>query len=371
MTHKKLPIGIQTFSEVIDGNYLYIDKTEAIHTLIDSGKYYFLSRPRRFGKSLTLSTIQAIYEGRKALFSGLWVEDQWDWTQKKPVILLSFSSIGYHHLGLVDALRAELALMSRDFSIHLTESSIDRQFKELIRKIAERYGKVVLLIDEYDKPLIDYLDDIDQAKANQKILKNFYSVIKDSDPYLELMLITGISKFSKVSIFSDLNNLYDISQDYRFATLLGYTQEELEHYFQPYMPLIEQRLRLDRPALLAKLKHWYNGYSWDAEHFVYNPFSILNVFQAARFANFWFETGTPTFLVKLIRREWLYDMSEVEISDHSFVSYDLEHLQAIPILLQTGYLTIKSHDEYGLYQLDYPNAEVKESLLNIMNEQKP
>ncbi len=364
---KKLPIGIQTFEKIRTEDYLYVDKTESLHHLIsDSGGYYFLARPRRFGKSLTLSTIKAIYSGQRELFAGLWIEQHHDWSKIHPVIHMSFSSIGHKTLGLETAITAELQILSQDFGIKLEESGIDRQFRELIRKTAQQQGKVVLLIDEYDKPLIDYVDNIEQAKVNQQILKNFYSVIKDSDPYLEFMLITGVSKFSKVSVFSDLNNLYDLTLDDSTATLTGYTQTELEHYFEPYLSIVENPLKLSRTELLAKLQHWYNGYSWNTEHYVYNPFSILNFFQAKRFRNFWFETGTPTFLIKLIRRDWLYKLDKLEISERAFSSYDIEQLQTIPILFQTGYLTLKSCDEHGLYQLDYPNAEVKEALLEYM-----
>ena len=300
---KKLPIGIQTFEKIRTEGYLYVDKTESLHRLIsDSGSYYFLARPRRFGKSLTLSTLKAIYSGKRELFAGLWIESHHDWATTHPVIHMSFSSIGYKTLGLEAAIAAELQTLSRDLGIRLEESAIDRQFRELIRKTAEQHGKVVLLIDEYDKPLIDYLDNIKQAKANQQTLKIFYSVIKDSDPYLQFMLITGVSKFSKVSVFSDLNNLLDITQHPRFATLLGYTQKELEYYFEDWMVAIARKQRIERTTLLEKIRHQYNGYRWDVDQpSLYNPFSILSFMDVGRFRNFWFESGTPTFLIGLIR----------------------------------------------------------------------
>ncbi len=364
---KKLPIGIQTFEKIRTEDYLYVDKTESLHHLIsDSGGYYFLARPRRFGKSLTLSTLKAIYSGQQALFSGLWIENNHDWNKIHPIIHLQISKLDYQELGLDAALQRALQQVATEYEVNVSAPTLKTLFAELLEQLAKQYDKVVLLIDEYDKPLIDYLDNIEQAKANQQTLKKFYSVIKDSDPYLEFMLITGVSKFSKVSIFSDLNNLYDLTLDDSAATLTGYTQVELECYFEPYMPTAEKRLKLSRTELLAKLQHWYNGYSWDTENYVYNPFSILNFFQAKRFRNFWFETGTPTFLIKLIRRDWLYKLDKLEISERAFSSYDIEHLQTIPILFQTGYLTLKSCDEHGLYQLDYPNAEVKEALLEYM-----
>lgn len=362
----KLPIGLQDFNEVIGGGYLYVDKTQYIHRLLTSGKYYFLSRPRRFGKSLTLSTISYLYRGRRDLFQGLWLEGQWDWGKTQPVVHISFSSIGHRTLGLEAAIAAELRSISQRMGIALQEQKIDRQFHELLRQLAQRDGKVVLLIDEYDKPLIDFLDDLPQAQANQQILKIFYSVIKDSDAYLEFMLITGVSKFSKVSIFSDLNHLYDLTFVREAAALVGYTQAELEQYFEPYMAEVEAYQGMGRPALLEKVRAWYNGYSWDGRTRVYNPFSILCFFREGDFRNFWFETGTPTVLLKLLKEQHLYKLDNLEASERSFASYDIESLQVVPILFQTGYLTIKAKDGLGTYTLDYPNAEVREALLEYI-----
>ncbi|MEZ4863827.1 MAG: AAA family ATPase [Caldilineaceae bacterium] len=365
MSLQKLPVGIQTFSKIIDENYLYVDKTPLIHRLLRSGGYFFLSRPRRSGKSLTLSTIAAIYRGERALFAGLWIEDKWNWDEVHPVIHLSFSGIGYQTQGLEGAIEAELRLVGSQFGISFEQIGIDRVFAELLRKLSTQ-GKVVLLIDEYDKPIIDYLNDPAQAIAHRNILKTFYSVIKDADPYIEFLLITGVSKFSKVSIFSDLNNLDDITLGRNFAALTGYTQQELEHAFAPYMPEAKALLGLTHQELLDQLRHWYNGYSWDGATYVYNPFSILSFFRKAEFRNFWFETGTPTFLLKLMREQWLYKLNDLTVSERTLISYDIEELQAIPILFQTGYLTIKAKDRFGQYTLDYPNAEVKESMLEYM-----
>jgi hypothetical protein len=221
----------------------------------------------------------------------------------------------------------------------------------------------VVLIDEYDKPLIDYLDDIPLAKINQKVMKNFYSVVKDSDPYLEFLLITGVSKFSKVSIFSDLNHLKDLTVDRHAAALTGYTQAELEHYFTPYMPEAEEYQGMTRPELLEQLREWYNGYSWDGRTRVYNPFSILNFFSDGQFRNYWFETGTPTFLPKLMKAQNMLDVDQVELDEMGFSVYDIEKLQVIPVLFQTGYLTLQAKLEYGLYRLGYPNREVRASML--------
>ncbi len=361
---QRLPVGIQTFSELRSRDCLYVDKTESIHHLITMGKYFFLSRPRRFGKSLLLSTIKEVYQGNRALFDGLWIADQWDWGKVHPVVHMSFASMGYRELGLEEAIRLQLQNIASDHGIHVVSGvSIARMFADLLEQLADKHSKVVLLIDEYDKPLIDYLDDIPQAKANQQIMKTFYSVIKDSDPYLEFLLITGVSKFSRVSIFSDLNNLFDLTMDYSTATLLGYTQTELEHYFAPYMPAVEKRLKVDRATLLDQLRYWYNGYTWDLETSVYNPYSILSFFQAQAFRNFWFESGTPTFLPKLMHRDKVYRLDKFRVDELMLGNYDLETLQLIPVMFQTGYLTLQSKDKRGMYWLDYPNREVRNSML--------
>ncbi len=367
---QRLPIGIQTFSEIRDGNYLYVDKTAAIQRLITQGKYFFLSRPRRFGKSLLLSTIKSIYQGRRDLFTGLWIENQRDWGKVSPVIHLSFASISYRELGLEEAIRVQLQATATEQGITFANTdSISQMFAELLETLAKQQGKVVVLIDEYDKPLIDYLDDMPLAKTNQQVMKTFYSIIKDSDPHIEFLLITGVSKFSRVSLFSDLNNLYDLTLDIDSANLLGYTEPELTHYFTPYLPAVMQQTKLSEPVLWAKIREWYNGYTWDLETAIYNPFSILNFFQAKAFRNFWFETGTPTFLPKLMRREKVYRLDDLDVTEAALGNYDIERLQLTPVLFQTGYLTLKSRDEYDLYRLDYPNHEVQASMtLYLMAE---
>jgi len=357
-----LPLGIQTFSEIIERDNLYVDKTQHIHGLLRAGKYFFLSRPRRFGKSLLLSTIKSIYQGRKDLFKGLWIENNWKWEQVHPVIHIGFSSIGYKTMGLETALNKILDQEADKFGLELINKDYDQKFKELIEKLSKK-NAVVLLIDEYDKPIIDYLDDIPQAKAHQKILKSFYSIIKDTGTHIQFLMITGVSKFSKVSIFSELNNLTDLTIHPKFTTLVGYTQEELEHYFEEGFQELTGALAPTKAKLLAKIKEWYNGYSWDGENFVYNPFSILSFFGAGKFRNFWFTTGTPTFLIKLLKKRQLIDLTQIEVDQGAFESYDIENLDTFPLLFQTGYLTIKSEEEFGIFTLDYPNKEVKESML--------
>ena len=365
---KKLPIGLQDFGKLREGDYLYIDKTEQIHQLLTGGGYYFLSRPRRFGKSLTLNTIKEIFRGRKELFKDLWIENNWDWSQTNPVIHIYFEAMGYKTKGLEKAISDFLQKTAKEHGLVLTEETYEMQFLELLKAMHAKYGReVVIIIDEYDKPLIDYLDDIPQARAHQKILKAFYSTFKSSDAHIRLLMITGVSRFSRVSIFSDLNNLLDISQNHSYPDIVGYTQADLDHYFSDRMELAAQANGLSFEALRAKIKLWYDGYTWDGKTEIYNPFSILCYFTDYQFVNHWFKTGTPTFLIKLLKERMFYDFNNIIVEGTSFDSYDIEQLETEPLLFQTGYLTIKHIDkEYGLYTLTYPNLEVKESMLSYL-----
>ncbi len=366
---QKLPVGIQSFSELRREGYLYVDKTAYIYELATGGKYYFLSRPRRFGKSLLVSTFKELFEGRKELFEGLWIEERWDWEKTNPVIHIPFAGLDYKMKGLYGELQKYIQESAQMHGISLQDDSLKNQFEELLRKLAESKGRVVLLIDEYDKPIIDYLGgEIEQARENQQILKNFYSVIKDSDPYIRMLFITGVSKFSRVSIFSDLNNLDDLSlQDHRSNTLLGYTQEELEHFFSKHIASTAPKLGLSEQELIDKIRRWYNGYSWNGTDFVYNPFSVLNFFTKRVFMNYWFKTATPTFLINLIRKEVYYDFDDIKVGDAAFDSFGIEHIDIITLLFQTGYLTIKKYDAgRELYTLGYPNREVKKSMLEYL-----
>jgi len=278
---KKLPIGIQDFSEIIKNSYLYIDKTEYVYRLLQ-GKYYFLSRPRRFGKSLLISTLRELFSGNKDLFNGLWIYDKIEW-KKYPVIHISFANIGFQD-GLENAIESELHNIAKEYQIELTQTYHNQMFRELIEKLAKT-AQVVILIDEYDKPIIEYIDDIPKADANRKILRDFYSILKDSDAYIRFLFMTGVSKFSKISIFSELNNLDDITIDERFSTMLGYTQGELIKYFEKHLILLKDKY-LKNPNIEGEIKKWYNGYSWDGQNYVYNPFSILNLFSGLSFQNF-------------------------------------------------------------------------------------
>ena len=363
----KLPIGIQTFSEIRENGYLYIDKTKQIHQVLNGGKYYFLSRPRRFGKSLLLSTMKSLYEGRKDLFKGLWIEDNWNWERQVPVIHVQFSKADYQGKGLDNAILGIVNTNAKNLGVELEETSFKSRFAELIQKAAEQNtsGKVVLLIDEYDKPIIDYLDDIPQANANRKILKSFYSVLKDSDPYLELVFITGVSRFAKTSIFSDLNNLTNLTMHPLSTDLLGITPSEVKEYFTDAIIAIAQQQNRTKEALSEQIRFWYNGYSWDGIHKVYNPFSLLSYFLAKEFKNFWFETGTPTFLVNTMRHQKVFNINNFRATDTTLDSFNIESLNTTTILFQTGYLTIDKKLGIGAYQLRYPNHEVTVSYTHL------
>jgi Predicted AAA-ATPase/PD-(D/E)XK nuclease superfamily len=360
---RKYPIGIQDFRKIREDGFLYVDKTHLIYQLINAGSYYFLSRPRRFGKSLLVSVIKEIVSGHKELFKGLWIENKWDWQIKYPVIQLSFASMGTVSLGLAPAIMEALAENATRLGVILEKTTFDQQFKELIRK-ASVIGKVVVLIDEYDKPIIDNLENIALAEENRTIFKTLYSIIKDSDPYIKFFFITGVSKFTQVSIFSDLNNLNDITLHPKYAALTGITQEELERDFAPEI----LDLQTKSPSILEEIKIWYNGYSWhDGALTVYNPFSLLRFLEAGIFRNFQFQTGTPTFLVSLIKNRREFNFENLAMGEISLGNFNLEHLDPVPLLFQTGYLTIKSYEPSSqTYHLDYPNKEVKSSLMDAL-----
>ncbi|MGB3617476.1 MAG: AAA family ATPase [Catalinimonas sp.] len=359
---EKLPLGLQDFGELRRGGFLYVDKTEDIYRLATGGKYYFLSRPRRFGKSLLVSTLSALFRGERKLFEGLWVEQRWDWQQTHPVLVFRFNNASYKISGLEAFLADELCRQAEAFGLTLREAPYPGQLQDLIEQLSRRHGRVVVLADEYDKPILDYLDELPRAKAHREVLKNFYSVLKPLDAHLRFVLLTGVSKFSRVSIFSELNNLTDLTLHPDYTTLLGYTQAELEERFAARIEALAPQFG-GRSSLLSEIKRWYNGYSWDGEHYVYNPYSVLSFFDQRRFRNFWFETGTPTFLVKLLERHRTYDLERFEVDEAVFSSFELERIDPSALLFQTGYVTIASAQAHPLYVLSYPNQEVRDSLL--------
>ena len=374
MEPKSLPIGIQTFRTLIEGNFLYVDKTRYIYELIRNPKgTYFLARPRRFGKSLLLSTLAELFMGNKALFQGLWIHEvpyQWD---THPILRLDFSRHRVKTASqLEEILHWTLTRLAQQYRLKLTGTLHTQQFEDLIFQLAQQQNHVVILIDEYDKPILDNIDNLPEAKQIQDILKGFYTVIKSMDAYIRFVFLTGISKFSKVGVFSGLNNLNDISLDERYAAMLGITQNELETAFQDRLPTLASRENITQPRLLAQIRFWYNGFCFSRQcQPVYNPFSLLLLFDKQQFQNFWFATGTPTFLLQLIQ-EQAYDLRQLEslsLTELGFNSYEIERLKIVPLLFQTGYLTIKSYDaRRRLYQLSYPNFEVENAFSQYLLE---
>ncbi|WP_170254627.1 ATP-binding protein [Phaeodactylibacter luteus] len=358
MNRRKYPLGEQDFPSIREEGKVYVDKTMYAHHLIETSKSNFLSKPRRFGKSLFLSTLESIFLGKKELFEGLYIYDKWQF-EEYPIIRISFSNIGYKEMGLGPAISNELDRIYQLYQLPLNDKVVSQKFEHLIKELSRTYNKgVVILIDEYDKPLIDFLekDKIGIAKENRDILKVFYSVLKDAEPYIKFLLITGVSKFSKVSIFSDLNNLTDIALDPDFNEICGISQQELEDNFVEELKLYDKE----------KIKAWYNGYKWDINgDTLYNPFSILTFFKnKGKFENYWYSTGTPTFLMKMCREQHLYKFDEIAINKNDLGNFDIEDLKIIPILFQTGYLTISEEDDIlRTYRLKFPNNEVKESYL--------
>jgi Predicted AAA-ATPase/PD-(D/E)XK nuclease superfamily len=366
---KNLPLGMQNLSEIREMNCIYVDKTRFVHQLVTTGKFYFFSRPRRFGKSLLISTLKSLYLGEKKLFDGLYIEDKWDWSKTNPVIHFSFDSVDYQGLGLAHAISEKLIECAEHYEITLVKTTLKSQFEELIKKLSAKYGKVVLLIDEYDKPIIDYLegDKIEQAKANRDVLRDFYSVLKSASPHLQLVFITGISKFSKVSLFSHLNNLTDITIHPDYAALAGYTQEELEFYFADYLKKCAESIQISHQDLLETMKIWYDGYTWDGATEVYNPYGTLNFLSTRLFKNYWFATGSPSFLIEQMRKYDRFDVENSVVDSSILDKYDIENLALVPLLFQTGYLTIKKIDAItGEMVLDYPNKEVRQSMYSFL-----
>lgn len=366
----RLPIGIQHFEEIRSKGFLYVDKTQLLHELIESGKYFFLSRPRRFGKSLMVSTLRAIFEGKSELFEGLWIADHHDFAHTCPVIHLEFNNLDHQAMGLQQALARRIDQVAEGFGIALEEDlPASWKLDKFVRSLAKDGRQVVILIDEYDKPIIDHLDNPGKAKRQRDLLKAFYGVLKPLDPYLRLVLLTGVSKFSRMSIFSELNNLYDLSLDPHFAALAGLTEAEVLQYFRPQLEAIAERKGMDFPAFFGKVQQWYNGYSWDGLTRVYNPFSLLSFLQAGEFSNFWFLTGAPAFLMKLLDKELDFEFDRLQVDSLTLEGgYELSHILPEVLLFQTGYLTIAARDE-DIMVLDYPNREVKDALLrHILSE---
>ncbi len=358
MNKSALPIGIQTLSKIREGNCYYVDKTDFALRLIAEGTHYFLSRPRRFGKSLFLDTLAELFAGNQVLFRGLAAESRWDWSRRYPVIRLSFGGGVVRQPGELDAkIGEQLAVNQEALGISCTQPTLGGCFAELIRKAHATTGeRVVVLVDEYDKPILDNITAPEMARAMRDGLRDLYSVIKDSDAHIRFVFLTGVSKFSKVSLFSGLNNLKDITVDARYSAICGYTEADLDQVFAPELA------GLDRDQIRA----WYNGYNWLGEA-VYNPFDVLLLFDAREFRPWWFETGTPTFLVEVLTERGFFtpDLAQVRASEALISTFDVQNMPSEALLWQTGYLTFTGSRQMGArweYQLGYPNLEVESAL---------
>ena len=365
MSRRRLPIGLQTFRKLRDQDCYYVDKTAYLERLVDEGKYYFLSRPRRFGKSLFLDTLKEFFEGNQALFEGLHIHDRHDWSQRHPVVKLEFGSGDYREpRGLHEDVMAQLTDLAEQAGIVPRYDTAPVRFRHLIRSLSRQVGKpVVVLVDEYDKPILDVLDTPEVARANRDYLRGLYGVIKASDAHVEFAFLTGISKFSKVNLFSQLNNLTDLTLDPVYSSICGYTEGDLDAVFAPELG------GLDR----ERVREWYNGYSWLGAEKVYNPYDVLLLLRRREFAAHWFETGTPAFLVDMLFERQVASVSlDQTVSTEALLSaFDVggrsaaEHIGTEALLFQTGYLTITGEEELGgkaLYRLGYPNREVRQSL---------
>ncbi len=359
MTKRRLPIGIQTFREIREENCYYVDKTAHIQQLIDEGKYYFLSRPRRFGKSLLLDTLKELFEGNEPLFEGLHIHEHWDWSVRYPVLRFDFSSGNYQR---PDDLRKEVAMqldaLENEAKVSPRDENASERLRHLMKVLHERSGqRVVLLVDENDKPIMDALAVPEVARANRDFLHSLYATTKDCDAHIHFTFLTGVSQFSKASIFSGLNNLTNITLDTRYSAICGYTDADLDTVFAPEFP------GLDR----EEVRDWYNGYSWRGDEKVYNPFDILALFNSREFGACGFKTGTPTFLIEILLDRGVSSMAlDNMLGTNALLStIDLDHIATEALLFQTGYLTITETENLGgelFYRLGYPNQEVRQSL---------
>ena len=359
MNKRKLPIGIQTFRKIREENCYYVDKTAYIRRLIDEGTHYFLSRPRRFGKSLFLDTMKELFEGNEPLFEGLYIHDHYDWQVRYPVVRLDFGSGNFNEPEILHKeVMAQLDAVEKETGVESPYDTASARFRHIIQMLHRQAGqRVAVLVDEYDKPILDVIDEPEVARANRDFLRGLYSTIKSSDAHIKFTFLTGVSKFSKVQLFSGLNNLKDITLDTRYSAICGYTDADLDTVFAPELP------GLDR----EEIRDWYNGYSWRGQEKVYNPFDILLLFDSREFGAYWFETGTPTFLIETLFKRCVSSLKLDEMMGGSDLlsTFDVDEIATEALLFQTGYLTITGEENLGgtsFYRLGYPNREVRQSL---------
>lgn len=365
------PTSTQYFPHLIEDDAVYIDKTHFIVPLIakKSNSQYFLSRPRRFGKSMFLSTLEQVFLGRKQLFKGLYIYDKIDWSKKYPVIRLSMDKIGFYDIGLENALHETVSGLAIQYEVTLRKTSLGGRFEELLTQIYLKHQQeVVLLIDEYDKPIITYLENnhVEIAEKNRDILKSFFGVLKDSGDTVRFLFITGVSRFSKISIFSDLNNLIDLTLNDNYAAICGFTEEEIRSQCLEGLERLAIKENMIFENLMQKIKFWYDGFSWNAKDFLYNPFSTMKLLENQCFTNYWFNSGTPTFLVRLINEMGNFDFSNIEVECNVYNWHDLKKTDYVAMMLQTGYLTFKQHVKDFIYKIDFPNREVEQSFSKML-----
>ena len=359
MSRRLLPIGFQTFRDVRERGCYYVDKTGYALHMVGQGKHYFLSRPRRFGKSLFLDTLKELFEGTRELFEGLDACDRWDWSVRHPVVRLDFSGGNFKVPGYVEVnLMAQLDAIEDEAGVQGRYNTGPERFGHLFRTLHRQTGQqVAVLVDEYDKPILDALEEPAVARANRDYLRGLYATIKSGDAHIRFCFLTGVSKFSKVSLFSGLNNLVDITMDPQFSSVCGYTENDLDTVFAPELE------GLDR----ERVREWYNGYRWGGEETVYNPFDVLLLFRNRRFGAWWFETGTPTFLVEMLVERGVHPakLDGMLASDRLLSAFDVGRIATEALLFQTGYLTVLGEEDLEdepIYRLGYPNREVRKSL---------
>ena len=366
MNNRKYPIGIQNFEKIRKENFLYVDKTDIISRIVNSGNYFFLSRPRRFGKSLLLSTLHAYFDGRKDLFEGLAIADIETAWKKHPVLHLDLNTENYNSSeALLHKLDAVLSDWEALYGRNPVERSVATRFEGVIKRAYQHSGeRVVILVDEYDKPLLQAIGNEQLQDDYRKTLKAFYGALKSDDQYIRFAFLTGVTKFGKISIFSDLNNLTDLSMDWRYYNICGISTEELHEYFAPDIEQLALENKMSVGDATEKLRRLYDGYHFTEESpGLYNPFSLLNTFDRMRFGSYWFETGTPSFLVYLLKQHHynLEQMTREQTTAEVLDSIDVMSSNPIPVIYQSGYLTIKDYDpRFKLYLLGFPNEEVEE-----------
>ena len=372
MSNKIYPIGIQNFEKIRKGGYCYIDKTAWIYQMVKTGSYYFLSRPRRFGKSLLISTLEAYFEGKKELFKGLAIENlEKDWI-KYPILHLDLNIEKYNSPDSLDKiLNDKLEYWESIYGTRPSETSFSLRFAGIVRRAYEQTGqRVAILVDEYDKPMLQSIGNEELQRSFRDTLKPFYGVLKSMDGCIKFALLTGVTKFGKISVFSDLNNLNDISMDERYIEICGITEKEIHENLEDELHELARRQKMTYDEVCKELKECYDGYHFVEDSIgLYNPFSLLNTFDKMKFGSYWFETGTPTYLIELLKQNHysLQRIAHEETDADVLNSIDSASQNPVPVIYQSGYLTIKGYDRrFGMYRLGFPNREVEEGFIKFL-----